>query len=181
MHAPFAPAPVGGTSDRPDTPARTRQYESQGLPLPETVDLIKDDGGDYHLAGDADATLRVGKAAWTKYVNALASMKSAALQIEKTATRPVYCTPEQEEALRSVAKPGAWIVVREQGSPPSTVPLVADGSTVDENGRPEDSGSSLSLVVPAVAPPPPGPPRRPRPGRCPYRGGLPHKIGRAHV
>jgi hypothetical protein len=140
--------------------------------MTEYVELIKDDGGDYHLSPTPDdAMLRVTPAAWTKYVNAQAAMKAAAVQVEKTAKRPVFCTPEQLDALRSVAKPGAWIVVREveQGAPPSAV------HAAGENGR-QDAGSSLSLVLPVELPP--AAPARPRPGPCPQRGGLPHTCMR---
>lgn len=134
----------------------------------EYVDVLCDDGGEYQEAADpTQATLRVTRAVWDRYCKAVGAMRGAAMQIEKSAKRPVYCTPEQEEALRSVAKPGAWIVVREA----APLALVATPVTADE---PVAVESTEPMAEPPAPPPDPGPPRRPRPGPCAQRGGLQH-------
>ena len=132
--------------------------------MAEMVELVLGEDG-WELADDA-GDIRVSQTSWNRYTKAHAALAGIKAEIAKTAVRPVYCTPEQEEALRSVAKPGAWIVVREQ-TPEVAVQqrdVAAAGSSAPE---PLES-----------APAPSGPPQRPVIGACPRRGGLPHQPAR---
>ena len=133
--------------------------------MAEMVELFLGEDG-WELADDT-ADIRVSQTLWNRYTKAHSALAGVKAEISKTAVRPVYCTPEQEEALRSVAKPGAWIVVREQTA--LTIPEVPPG-LLDEQPRTDQP-------VPS-APVPAGPPQRPAIGQCAARGGLPHQPQR---
>lgn len=110
--------------------------------------------------------MRIPQPVWNRYVAAKAKLAAAISAMETAAVRPVYVTPDQEEAIRAAVKPGTWIVVRVHepisvAAPAETLQEQAVTASVEEGGSPP----------PFVAA---GPPERPRPGRCAARGGLPH-------
>ncbi len=138
----------------------------------ELIELIAVEGG-YELAGDRPAELRVGKGLWERYLLANGRLVAAVDTIEKAAVRPVYVTPEQEAAVRAIAKPDAWIVVRDAEAahddyvhveaPVSSGPVLPDVA----NEAPQET---------TPAPSEPEKPKRPPIGRCEQRGGLPHAV-----
>lgn len=133
------------------------------------IDLYDAGEDGFYLADEEhEATLRVAPIAWQRYqaaVNKLADMTEA---LEKSAQRPVYVTPDQEESVRAIAKADAWIVVRELAPVVREVAAVSVG--VDE------AGAAVALPAPPAVPDAPAPeaPRRPRPASCAERSGLPH-------
>lgn len=130
--------------------------------MAELVELHLGEDG-WELADD-DADIRITQVLWNRYTKAHAALAGIKAEIAKTAVRPVYVTAEQEEALRSVAKPSAWIVVREQ-TVPEVVSTPVDVPPVSQEPAPS-------------APAPEGPPQRPPTGQCAARGGLPHQAQR---
>ena len=132
--------------------------------MSELVELYQN-GDDYELAPDGAGSLRIPKALWTRFAKATAALAAVEAEISKVALRPVYVTPEQEEAIRAVAKPGAWIVVRESTYNITTAPIPDD-----------DDFAAVPLAPMPPEQPPAGPPKRPRPAACAARGGLPHGV-----
>ena len=116
----------------------------------------------YVLGAADDADLRVSTAAWDRYVTAKSRLAAALAAMETGAVRPLYVSPDQEEAIRAAVKPGTWIIVRE----PEPVPASPAQTLLEAAVAPAES--------PAPAAAPAGPPERPRPARCAARGGLPH-------
>ena len=125
------------------------------------TDIKKTPVGYVQASGD-DAEMRVPAALWTKYGAAKAKLAAAISAMETGAVRPLYVTPDQEDAIRAAVKPGTWIIVRE----PEPVPASPAQTLLEAAVAPAES--------PAPAAAPAGPPERPRPARCAARGGLPH-------
>jgi len=87
-------------------------------------------------------------------------------EMETAAVRPIAVTPDQYDAIKAAVKPGTWIVVRD-------VQAVEVATTADNS--PAQAPPTPAVADAQPAPPAPvGPPVRPRDGRCPIRGGLPH-------
>ena len=124
------------------------------------TDIKKTPVGYVQASGD-DAEMRVPAALWTKYGAAKAKLAAALAAMETGAVRPLYVTPDQEDAIRAAVKPGTWIVVR------AAEPIPVPAQTIQE-------AAALDPAPAAPPAPPAGPPERPRPGRCMARGGLPH-------
>ena len=109
--------------------------------------------------------IRVSLAAWKKYTAAKAALAAAISSMETAAVRPLYVSPDQEEAIRAAVKPGTWIIVRDAEQLLLVAPTPAE--TLQE-------AAVAPAESPAPAAAPAGPPERPRPARCAARGGLPH-------
>ena len=140
--------------------------------MAELVEIIADGEGYREVHEHEQGTYRVGQLRWATYVKARTALLKAERSMEDNATRPVFVTPDQEEAIRSVAKPHAWIVVQEPEEPRLDI-LEPELAQVRE----------AAILFPPIPPPPPappvpeGPPQPPSPqsyGRCEARGGLPH-------
>ena len=117
-----------------------------------------------YVPDPTNGDMRIPQPVWNRYVAAKAKLAAAISAMETGAVRPLYVSPDQEEAIRAAVKPGTWIIVRE----PEPVPA-APAQTLLEAAV--DPGPQADIVA---APAPTGPPERPRPGRCAARGGLPH-------
>lgn len=142
-----------------------------------TVTLVLEANDGFRFAEDGEVgTHRVPAELWDKYSEAMGALLLLEDEIEAKATQPVYVTPDQEKALRSQLKRGAWIVVREPGAVPSVqqrAPVLV----------PVEEVVPLSAAAPPVGPPPAPVDRYAEGDRvmrasCAARSGLPHTIAR---
>ena len=81
--------------------------------MSKLVEVVLDEFG-FRLPGDAEqATHRLPLVRWKAYeARRKAWVKFEDEEIER-AEKPVYVTPDQEPAVRAIAKPGAWVVVQD--------------------------------------------------------------------
>ena len=134
--------------------------------MAQLVEILESDGHYMEVPEGTQGDLRVGQLRWAAYLKAHETLRKAEKAMLDHATTPVFVTPDQEDTIRAIAKPGAWIVVKE----PTLV--------FDLTASPAVPEADLDAVPLAPAPPvpvvPAGPPQRPRFGSCPARSGLPH-------
>ncbi len=130
----------------------------------ERVDLYHNDAGFHRADGVLEelAEYRISAVLWERYCKARAALEAVEAYIERSAQKPIVVAPDQEDAFRRAAKPGAWIVVRQPEA--VIVPPV------------EEAVAEVVGFNPPPAPPAPAEekPKRKRPAACPQRGGLPH-------
>ena len=66
-----------------------------------------------YVPDPTDGDMRISQPVWNRYVAAKAKLAAAISAMETGAVRPLYVSPDQEEAIRAAVKPGTWIIVRE--------------------------------------------------------------------
>lgn len=148
--------------------------------MPKLVEVVLDEFG-FRLPGDAEqATHRLPLVRWKAYeVRRKAWVKFEDEEIER-AEKPVYVTPDQEPAVRAIAQPGAWIVVRE---------VEVRAPAGHDSHSPATGSLTPAEADVQAAPPAPEPPAAPAEDRyaagkrvlrqrCTARSGLNHSVAR---
>ena len=119
-----------------------------------------------------DPTHRVNSSALSEYRALRDQLADLEEMMLAASVRPVYVTPEQEEAIRAIAKEDAWIVVRE--AEPVRVVSVPVVQEVPAASPPQ--AGELPIPAPPVAAAPEPVYKAILRQRCEARGGLPHTV-----